>query len=245
MASASALATGDVLAGDRELAALQLASLLPLVRHVFTASASWALFHADWMDCCAALVRQFGCSKVLEVCAGGGLLLEPMRRRGLEWRACDAKPPRNAHAEVAACSALEAVRAQPPDSSHEPSVCFWSWWSTIKGSSDHAGGEAHQSAPEDVLVVQACLARGQPVIFVGEPRGGLTGSCELWDATSWTIRAAADVWRELVPSGGDTASAGAPTTAFPFADVVQWAGFSDRTWVILPSQDNREAGGAV
>lgn len=273
--AARKLAAGEALAADRELAALPKESLLPLLRHVFASSASWALFHDEWMDSLFALVTIIGRTQcVLEVCAGSGSLIEPMRARGLEWSAYDAKPPRGAHADVVACSAIEAVRClaapssaegslrelqdQPPEApppyqtppDQMPAVVFWSWWSKSSPKKKHkaerradehlgadaavecaavegaaAEGAAAEGAamPEDVLVMRECVRGRHVVIFVGEPRGGLTGSSELWDdlpdgcpEDGWSILPAAEVLEA-------------------FVDVVQWPGFSDRTWVAVPS----------
>ena len=118
--------------------------------------------------------------------------------------------------------------------------------------------DEESSTPEDVQVVCACARAGIPIIFVGEPRGGLTGSCELWDGP-WSIQPAAELWTQRivdgassqVGKGGDAGGAAvSPVTGalqpvrsasgggggVAFADVVQWPGFSDRTWVILPTR---------
>ena len=79
-----------------------------------------------------------------------------------------------------------------------------------------------------------CIARGYPILFVGEARGGLTGSTELWDGP-WRIRPAAEMWEEMrgaMPSDGPVLK--------PFVDVVQWPGIGDQTWVICPTGPEAE-----
>ena len=101
--------------------------------------------------------------------------------------------------------AHEAVQAVTPH------LCFWAWW-----SKDSAG---------DVDVAQWCVERGIPVIFVGEPRGGITGSSALWDNPSWTIR----------PTSGMSIAGGAP-----FRDLPSWSGFRDCTWLLLGQSDDND-----
>jgi len=249
---AQELASGDVVATDRTLAALPRTSLLPLLRHVFSKAASWCLFHVEYMDSLVAILRALGTNTVLEVCAGSGTLIEPMRLRGLTWHAADARPPPHAYGVMAA-QAIDAIRnTDLMPTGTQGRVVFWSWWSTAAQSkkrkaqtypvqaADDAALMAEApplSPPEDVLVVRESLARGDIIIFVGEPRGGLTGSLALWDGP-WHIRAAADLWSELyearIPEQGRD---GIPTHRELFADVVQWPGFSDRTWVIVDGGD--------
>ena len=176
------------MATDRTLAALPRTSLLPLLRHVFSKAASWCLFHVEYMDSLVAILRALGTNTVLEVCAGSGTLIEPMRLRGLTWHAADARPPPHAYGVMAA-QAIDAIRnTDLMPTGTQGRVVFWSWWSTAAQSkkrkaqtypvqaADDAALMAEApplSPPEDVLVVRESLARGDIIIFVGEPRGGL------------------------------------------------------------------------
>ena len=110
--------------------------------------------------------------------------------------ACDVKVDSAAISPPVACDALEAVRSTAPN------LVFWAWWSK------DGAGDAH--------VAQHCWERGIPVVFVGEPRGGITGSVALFDGP-WTIQPLAGV-----------AIDGGP----PFRDLPTWTGFSDRTWLL-------------
>ena len=88
-----------------------------------------------------------------------------------------------------ACDAITAL-ARHGDA---VDVVFWSWWPR-----DDAG---------DAAVAAQCAARGLPVIFVGEPIGGITGSAELWERL--------------------------PDTQ-PLVEIVVpcWPGLQDSTWVV-------------
>ena len=69
----------------------------------------------------------------------------------------------------------------------------------------------------DVLCCE-CLARGKPVIFVGEGKGGRTGSTTLW-TSGLPIQPLREV---AVQQHGLT-----------FVDVSNWQGFADSTWFIM------------
>ena len=179
-----------------------------LCRQLFTRRASWALFTTEWADSLALFIRSLlpgvASPSVLEVCAGLNTLAGPMRARGVDWVATDVKVDSAAVSPPVACDALEAVRTSAPN------VVFWAWWSK------DGAGDAH--------VARHCCERGIPVIFVGEPRGGITGSTELFEGGSpWNIQPLAGV--VLCTLDGEQ----------PFRDLPTWAGFSDRTWLLAPN----------
>lgn len=238
---AHALIEGAPLAAkSRELSALPVDRVAPLMRHVYSRSVSWALFTAEYLDALRTLlqlVTGHEQPRVLEVCAGSGILVQPMRSRGLDWRATDAHPPPSAAGAVSTCGALAAVEAAvaSPD---VPAAVFFAWWSKPaeakrgsprkrKAGDDGAPGPAAATVdeptadaaarppPEDVRLAELCAAHAIPVCFVSEPAGGLTGSAELWALAGrgYTIRPAAEVVEN-------------------FVDVPNWPGFRDRTWVL-------------
>ena len=137
-----------------------------LSRGLYQGEVSWFLFSSEWLDALALLLKSRGHTRVLEVAAGSGVLAAPMRHRGLSWRTTDARPASTGPTgdePPEACDALSAV-ARHGDATD---VVFWSWWPR-----DDAG---------DAALAAECAARGVPVVFVGEPAGGLTGSAELWE----------------------------------------------------------------
>ena len=172
-----------------------------LLRQAFTHRATWALCTVEWMDGVAAYIRTaLGRTRVLEVCAGHGVLAQPMRARGLEWAVTDSQqPPADlaVGAPVGVSGALEAVRG----SAVPPEVVFWSWWDG-------------KETDEDYLLCEHCWSAGIPVLFVGEGRGGCTGSAMFWSA-GMPLRRLVDV----VPG---------------FVDVAQWEGCTDETWCLVP-----------
>ena len=242
-----------LVAGQRDLAAMPLDRLQPLVRTVYTSHATWALFTVEWMSSMKRLLDQLAehsrqesstssRRRVLEVCAGRGALTRPMRARGIDWQSTDVNPPSASDAEaVTRCGALQAVQerllAQRGAESGDGARCdqgdltavVWAWWSKPKVSSKKkrkaAGTSSDEDEPpspqpaaldEDRKVAECCMEAGVPVVFVSEPRGGITGSLSLWDG-SYTIVPAVDLVED-------------------FVDVPNWPGFSDRTWVILPDR---------
>ena len=232
----------SVAASRRELAELPLEAVRPLMRQTFSRRATWALFTVEWLDSLQRLLAllHVGDARVCEVCAGGGVLAQLMRARGVDWVASDANPPRGAQELVVRQGALEAVAAQA-----SVGAVFWAWWSKPRdatkrkhtgadaplraaaggGGDADSGSTASSIAPEDRRLVEACVARGIPVVFVSEPRGGITGSCELWDGP-YEVSSAAEL---------------CAAASIAFEDVPQWPGFSDRTFVVLPPTHPRAA----
>lgn len=225
-AAAEALVDGrEVVRSFRTLSTLPLDRVTPLIRHVYTQSVCWALFTSEYFDSLGRLIKRLtdhrgGSTRVLEVCAGSGVMVKPMRERGIEWTGTDASPPSATLSDVTVRTALTAVQEAVGID-----VVFFAWWSKPRQNKRRHGksslrelddtGDA--ALPEDRRLVDFCVAHGIPVVFVSENEGGITGSPELWHG-DYQVQPAKDV------AGED------------FVDVTNWVGFSDRTWVILPSQ---------
>lgn len=204
-ADAAGLTTGSLLDGS-SLASLPRDEMRLLIRNIFTTHVSWALFTEGWVVSVLALLKRLIGSRVgpvLEVCAGSGVLSSVMAARGLEWVATDRAPGPGSSATTR--GALDSLLSFGEVG---PAAVFWSWWSR-----NDAG-----AATEERLVAEHCHSCGIPVVFVGEPRGGITGSSMLWDGP-WKITAAQDH-----PD---------PDVALAFADVARWEGFEDRTWFLI------------
>ena len=140
-----------------------------LSRALFQQAVSWAIFSEEWLDAFANLLRHHGRTRVLEVAAGAGVLAEPMRRRGLDWRTTDQSPAHiglPAEQTPVACNGMAALARF----GHEADLLFWSWW-----PARDAG---------DAELADECARRGLPAIFVGEGPGGITGSAALWERAS-------------------------------------------------------------
>ena len=239
-AEARALIDGSaVIKRSRELSALPPDRVIPLIRHVYTRSVSWALYTREYLDSLHKLLEAMAgesasgrAVRVLEVCAGGGMLARCMRERGIVWMATDANPPASAADDVSQRGALAAVQDAVQDAAAGGSavdVVFFAWWSEPKAKKpkkrkhDLAAAAAEEDAPtpvaapaEDRLVAEHCAAAGVPIVFVSEPVGGITGSSELWQA------------------GGPYAIEPACDHVDGFEDVANWDGFADRTWVLRP-----------
>ncbi|EOD05267.1 hypothetical protein EMIHUDRAFT_97183 [Emiliania huxleyi CCMP1516] len=166
-----------------------------LSRALYQDAVSWALYSAEWADALAAHLRSRGCRSVLEVAAGAGVLAAPMRRRGLAWRTTDAAPSRvglPAGLEPEACDAAAALAPFGVD------AVFWAWWPR--------GDEG------DAALAEECARLGLPALFVGEPKGGCTGSDAVWERAG----APRPLSSEAEGLGG--------------VDVPRWPGVRDRTW---------------
>ena len=230
---ARALVDGSaVIRASRQLSALPSDRILPLVRHVYTRSVSWALYTSEYLESLHRLLAAITSKhtsgraiRVLEVCAGGGVLAALMKARGFVWMATDANPPASASGEVSQRSALAAVQ-EATEGGSAVDVVFFSWWSRSQPKkkkkrkhedelpTDTEEPEPRHVDPEDRRVAEHCAAANVPIVFVSEPAGGITGSSELWQG-AYTIGLAA----------GHVAD---------FDDVCNWNGFSDCTWVLLP-----------
>ena len=156
-------------------------------------------------------------------------------RRHTQWVATDVTLRETAVSQPLELAALDAVRKL------EPSAVFWSWWS--EGATPMAAAAATTAPPalcaevaaqrvsesqspraaaavshgEDRLVAEHCVERGLPIIFVGEGRGGVTGSTSFW----------AGPWRPALLS----------EVIEGFQDVPNWDGQFDRTWCLRPGAE--------
>jgi len=234
LSAANHLLSGTIVreAELEEVRALASKKKLPsILRFLFTSKVSWAVFTIEWIDGLAAFLTSLGLhgKRVLEVCAGENTLSAPMRARGFDWVATDVTLRETAVSQPLELAAFDAVKKL------EPSAVFWSWWSegaaplaaaaTAASSDPTAGASSTPSAAEppspphgeDRLVTEHCLERGLPLIFVGEGRGGVTGSASFW-AGPWRPELVSD----LLPG---------------FADVPCWDGAYDRTWCLRPGSE--------
>ena len=210
-----------------------------LSRAIYQQSVSWSLVSEEWCDGLAALLRSRGVSRVLEVrllifstspysypalspdpnlrsscpgaqvAAGAGVLREPMRARGLLWHTSDLTPaqvglPDDGTPEK--CDALAALKSFGDGLGGTSGMAgtdavFWSWWP--------------RGDDGDAALARECVRRGLPAIFVGEPRGGITGSDAIWEGVPPPRRLSGWV--------------GAPLEG---VDAPRWPGMHDCTWVV-------------
>ena len=94
----------------------------------------------------------------------------------------------------------------------EVDLVFWSWWPVRDEG--------------DAQLARECAERRLPIVFVGEPKGGCTGSDALWD--QWPVK-------QLSSSSTDAADGDGgeeERASLLAADVPQWPGMRDRTWVV-------------
>ena len=220
---------------------------LSLLRDVYMQRASYALLTAEWQTSLAHFLKaRLGATRILEVCCGRNLLTTPMRKLGLEWVASDERLPppfdRAADNSGPAAAALDAAMVDALRSSGLPAadytMCseatievggaldvarrrlaagdvdavFYSWWPP-----DDMNHEDHSLAV-------ACMEAGVPLVFVGEPRGGCTGSDKIWSG-GFPIRRVSDMVDEAEVVDGVVEGGG-------WVDVAQWSGCSDVTWCI-------------
>jgi hypothetical protein len=135
----------------------QLTHLRWQVRKYVTNECSWSIFTKAWLDALGELLEG---RRVVEVCAGTGILGPLMASRGVEWICSDVEP----QDEHVLC--IDAFEAE--DILHlQPDVIFASWI-------------PYTAAIDMTLVETRC-----PLILVGESPGGCTGSEELWDHDAW------------------------------------------------------------
>jgi len=121
------------------------------VRHYYTQNCCWCLPTVEWLD---SLARVCQGRRVLEVCAGCGVIAQLMRYRGIDWTAVDIAPRSDAVVGMWADEALDK---------YEHDILFASW--------------INNGDPLDANL--ACF--GTPMILVSEGYGGCTGSKHLWD----------------------------------------------------------------
>ena len=211
-ATAHSLLSGDTIknAESDEVRALSSKRKLPsILRFLFTSKVSWAVFTTEWLDSLARFLTSLGLpqgARVLEVCAGENTLSAPMRERGYDWVATDVTIRETAVTPPIQCGGYDAVRR------YQPRAVFWSWWSegatpvsadvTSQGTRDAQDTEESKNAcdsaarGEDWQTADWCMKAEVPIIFVGEPRGGVTGSASFW-AGPWRPSLVADITEEF------------------------------------------------
>jgi hypothetical protein len=181
-----------------------------LSKTVFQNHVSWPIWSKEWLDELAHFLRSHGKLRVLEVAAGAGVLAPLMRRRGIQWRTTDASPARIGLPTEDVPQRFDALSALARYGG-EVDVVFWSWWP------DRDEGDA--------LLARQCAERHLPIVFVGEPKGGCTGSEALWEQ-----------WPVTPLSSSDGADDGVlddeGSRRHLTADVSHWPGMRDRTWVV-------------
>ena len=123
----------------------------------YNAEVSWAVFTREYLDSLANLVAG---RKVLEVCAGTGVLQPLMRKRGVDWISTERRPRvalANADSWVRPLPVHLAVKQIPHD------VVFASW------------------IPYRSRIDLFLARQGAPLVIVGEGEGGCTGSELFWN----------------------------------------------------------------
>jgi hypothetical protein len=188
------------------------------MRGIYTSNVSWAVFTSEWIEAMTQVLGHLSQgTRVLEVCAGNGILTGPMTKRGFEWIATDIEPWGTADYKPIKSGALDAVKAYKPD------VVFWSWWPYImpEGRYGDEGEPIDKPQPlhEDHHLVKHCWENSIPIVFVGESSGGCTGSESLWGGP-WSIQSLS--YSDPLSLPGE------------FPDVPNWDGIHDSTFVIQP-----------
>ena len=150
----------------------QLTTIRWKVRNLTTKECSWFLPTAAWLDAMARLLEG---RRVVEVCAGNGILGPLMEERGIEWICSDREPQ---HEHVLHINAFDS-----DDILHlQPDVIFAAWI-------------PYTSEIDKSLAETRC-----PLIIVGECPGGCTGSEDFYEHDAW--REAIDP-RELITNFED------------------------------------------
>jgi len=120
--------------------------------------------------------------------------------------------------EGAAPMAAAAAKTAPPALCAEvPAQCVSESESARAAAAAAAAAATSMAHGEDRLVAEHCIERGLPILFVGESRGGVTGSTSFW----------AGPWRPALLS----------EVVEGFQDVPNWEGQFDRTWCLRPGAE--------
>lgn len=146
------------------------------LRDVYVKAVSWSVYTTEYLEGLARLLRGH---RVLEVCAGTGILAAHMQARGLDWKATDLEPVNDLVEKVDALAAVSIFK---------PEVVFVSW---IPYTSDLDGH-----------LVDAATKHRIPLIVVGEGNGGCTGSGGLWSRPARRLYCEDDLfdWFSDVPT---------------------------------------------
>jgi hypothetical protein len=180
----------------------------------FVSAASWAIFTVEYMDELAALLKDRGIHNVLEVGAGRGLLVKPMRARGLSWIAYDCAPlPQPPDDRVV----LRGTHKQAIRWRREWADAIFASWLPYANKSD----------------LELLKVEDKPIILVAEGRGGCCGSYKFWEGvhdnavndygTVDETKGRREEW--LSDQDG-------------FHDVPRWCGLHDGTVWIHPKEAN-------
>jgi hypothetical protein len=138
-------------------------------RDAFIREVGFMVPSRQWLDSMARFLHASGLPRVLEVCAGHGTLVAPMRARGIAWDAVDEAPRGPDVREGDALTEAEAaVRGGLVDA-------LFASWLPMDGGTD-----------------QRLASLGVPFVVVGEPPGGCTGS-EGFAESKYRVEYARDV----------------------------------------------------
>jgi hypothetical protein len=180
-------------------------------RQFYCKAVSWAIYTTDFLDSIQRLLA--GC-RVLEVCAGRGVLSRVLRGRGEDWTATDLNPVTD---DVVEMDAIEAVRQYKPD------VIVASW---IPYTSDL-----------DVRLAELAKELGIIMVVIGEGNGGCTGTEALWNRSreSYYDWRADDGEEEVTNDSVDWNIESVSYLFDWFVDVPRWDGINDYTSIVVPA----------
>ena len=180
-------------------------------RNNYAKAVSWSAYTSEFIDSLAKIVRG---KKVLEVCAGNGVLGPIMRSRGIEWISTDEDPLSNHYIVKKSVSDTGTVRMDAITAirTYRPDIVFASW---IPYESDL-----------DTKIMEERI----PMILVGEGYGGCTGCQEFWGHGKYNYDT------EEYDNGKEIDyTIERAVDKFPgFQDVTQWDGIHDQTYIVTP-----------
>jgi hypothetical protein len=180
-------------------------------RQLYSSAVSWAVYTIEYRKSLRKLLQSIAPGeriRVLEVCAGRGVLAKHMPDDQIEWLSTDGDPAEPHVIELDAMIAIETMQFD---------VVFVSW-------------VPYESELDWELAVR-CAQLGKPMIIVGESEGGCTGSHKFWGRvrdpngeSRWdTIKIDLPYTVEYADS-----------VSSDFEDVPQWDGMHDYTSVVVP-----------
>lgn len=139
------------------------------VRDIYARQVSWSVYTEEYINSLKTLMQSIAQKehpRVLETCAGRGVLAVPMEKRGIaSWVCTDKEPVGRGH--VTKSDALKAVELFGELSD----VLFVSW-------------VPYESELDYELAMEWVVRRGKPMVIVGEGWGGCTGSEKFWEMSS-------------------------------------------------------------
>jgi hypothetical protein len=180
-------------------------------RSFYCKAVSWAVYSTEFLD---SMQRLLAGRRVLEVCAGRGVMSRVMRGRGEDWTATDLNPVTD---DVEEMDAIEAVRQYKPDAI----VASW-----IPYGSDL-----------DVQLAEVARELGIPMVVIGEGNGGCTGSEAFWNRSreSYYDWQADDGEEEITNDSVDWSIEDLGSLFDWFVDVPRWDGINDYTSLVVPA----------